>query len=245
MKLQLVSFRSEASGKVRLALMIDIINQSSADFIVFCGYTILRYTYLDQLEREIKNKRVVVLFEVKRSIPQDYPNYLYIIRKGKIDSLDTKQMFATSSEIEGNDSLCEQYIEELETKRRFTVKGKQCLVIQCGENNILKNCQSDNNRAFFRFEKRKDLKDRFFKILKDTDIVLNPIHSPMGNQSKMAQRRILLSSGKRFYFSVSNADGKIGFKSKRIQYGYYNGKELYKSLFDTNELYSLSTYIVQ
>ena len=162
-------------------------------------------------------KNVFVLFEVKRSNNEDYPNYLYTIQDGKIKSLNTKQVFATSSEIEGNEFLCEQFINELETKRRFAVKGKICLVLQCGENNIIKNSQSEKNKPYFRLEERKDLKGKFLSILKDTDIVLNPIHSPMGNQGKLEQRRKYLSGNKRYYFSVCNAEGEIGFNSKRIQ----------------------------
>ena len=245
MKFQLVSFKKGSAWKRRLEQMIKIINDTDADLIMFNGRTLNDITYIDQLESGVNNKRVFVLFEVEHSTKERHPYYLYKIQKGKISSLNTKQLFAESSEIEGNEFLCERYLDELETKRCFTVKDKKCLVIQCGENNIVKNSQSNNNRPGFRFEERKDLKERFLKLLEDTDIVLNPGHTPMGYQGKIRQRRILLSSNKRYYFYVCNAEGKIGFDSKRIQYGYYNGKELYKSLSDTNELYSLSTYIVQ
>lgn len=244
MKLQLISFRAEVSGKERLESMLEIINHSNADLIVFCGHALRHYSYLVPLERGVKNKNVFVLFEVKRSYKEDYPNYLYTIQNGRVSSLNTKQMFSTSSEIENNESLCELYIDELETKRRFVVKDKRCLVIQCGENNIIKNRQSENNKPYFRFENRKDLKDRFFSLLKNTDIVLNPIHYPMGNQAKLKQRRLLFSRGKRCYFSVCNSIGKIAFNSKRIQYGYYNGKELGKVSLDTNAQYSIFTYML-
>lgn len=244
MKVQLVSFKKGSAWKRRLEQMIKIINDSDADLIMFNGRTLNDVSYLDQLESGVNNKRVFVLFEVEHSTKERHPYYLYKIQNGKIRSLNTKQLFADSSEIEGNEFLCERYLDELEAKRCFTVKGRKCLVLQCGENNIIKNSQSDDNRPGFRFEGRRDLKERFFILLEDTDIVLNPGHTPMGNQGKMKQRRILLSCNERYYFSVCNAEGKIGFNSKRIVYGYYNGKEIYK-LSDTNELYSIYTYIVQ
>ena len=71
MKLQLVSFRTEVSGKERLESMLEIINNSSADLIVFCGHALRRYSYIEQLERGIKNQNVFVLFEVKRSYKED------------------------------------------------------------------------------------------------------------------------------------------------------------------------------
>jgi hypothetical protein len=66
--------------------------------------------------------------------------------------------------------------------------------------NILKNIQSEENRVEFRLAEDKILNERFLKILMETDVFLNPIHSPMGNQGKIQKRREFLSQNEKYYF---------------------------------------------
>ena len=68
--------------------------------------------------------------------------------------------------------------------------------------------------------------------MKNTQIILNPIHTPMGHFPKMEKRREYFSAGNKYYFSVSqNGTMKrngiiktIPMDSRRLQYAFFNGK---------------------
>ena len=237
MTIELVSFRYNLIAKKRLDLTINLVNQSQADLVMFCGHTINDQYNLDILKERIENKTSFVLFEVKHVYESNFlnlKNCLYTIENGEIHNLFTNQIFSSSDEIKGNDALCERFINELETRRRLKVKEKNCLVLQCGENNIIKNIQKEANRAVFRLQERTDLKERFNRILNETHIILNPIHTPMGNQGKMERRREYFSADNRYYFSVSQNGTikrndiyyEISMDSHRLHYAYHNGNPL-------------------
>ena len=214
--------------------MVNIVNLSQADLIIFCGHTLKDKQDLEELKNFIENKSVFVLFEVKQIEESGFlnlKNCLYYIKEGIVHNLFTNQFFSTKDEIEGNESLCERFVNELETRRRFVVKGMNCLVLQCGEINIVKNIQKEDNKPVFRHGQRKDLEERFNNLLNNTQIIINPIHTPMGNQGKMEKRREFLSANNRYYFSVSQngtrlkKDDKyvISMDSRSLQYSFYNG----------------------
>lgn len=237
MTIELVSFRYNLIAKKRLDLTINLVNQSQADLVMFCGHTINNQYNLDVLKERIENKTSFVLFEVKHVYENNFlnlKNCLYTIENGSIHNLFTNQFFSKKDEIEGNDALCERFINELETRRRIKVKEKNCLVLQCGENNIIKNIQKEANRPIFRLQERTDLKERFDCLLNETHVILNPIHTPMGNQGKMKKRREYFSADNRYYFSVSqNGTTKrndsyyeISMDSHRLQYAYHNGNPI-------------------
>lgn len=139
--------------------------------------------------------------------------------------MHTFQHFTASDVIENNHFLAEAFVNELETRRKFVVKRRNCLILQCGENNILKNIQSEGNKVIVRIED-KSLVRRFNQVLKDTDIILNAIHKPQyGNQNKLHKRREYFSRNKRIYLSTNNCEELSSFR-KTIQYAYINGKEI-------------------
>ena len=229
MKVETVSFYTRMSKVKRVKNVTDIINSSDADLIMFGGHTLKSIEDIYYLENSIKNTKTTVLFEVHKINESGFlklRNCLYFIKNGLIQNMFTHQFFSTSGEIDDNESLCERYINELETRRIFEVGDMKCLVILCGENNIIRNIQTEHNRPVFRLPQRKDLENRFFNILNSVDIVLNPMHSPMGNQGKVEQRRILLSNKNRFYFSVSDINNREKIGLRGLQYSFYNGQSI-------------------
>ena len=142
MKIELVSLRTEVSAMKRKNLVIEKINESSSDIILFCGCSVIREDEISTFQAQIINKKVFVLFEIKntnRDVDVSRDNGLVVIRKGKIVNLFTNQLFATSQEINRNEALAERFIQELEDKRFLSVNGKNILILQCGELNIIKN----------------------------------------------------------------------------------------------------------
>ncbi len=253
MTLELISFRYNLTAPRRLELMIDLVNQSKADMMVFCGHTLKDQDDLCSLREQIRNVTSFVLFEVKQVEDSNFlnlKNCLYYIENGIVHNMFTNQFFSTSGEINDNEPLCERFINELETRRRLNVKGHNCLVLQCGEINIIRNLQKEGNRPVFRHQRRTDLEDRFNNLIKNTQIVLNPIHTPMGNQGKMEKRREYFSDDNRYYFSVSQngimerkgINKTILLDSRRLQYAFFNGKSLDESLIDVTKDFQIRKF---
>lgn len=233
MKFETVSLRNNLNRKKRLEVASNIINRSASDIILFSGHTVLDMIDCNELIYRIKNRTVSVVFEVKMVEESSFiklKNCLYRIENGQWENLFTNQFFSTSYELEDNVPLCERFINELETRRTLDIKGKKCLIIQCGEINIIKNLQKERNLPVFRLHNNKDLEERFYKLLDSIDIVMNPIHTPMGNQGKIERRRELLSSNGRYYFSTSNSDEMHSVELSSLQYSFYNGNRLKETL---------------
>jgi hypothetical protein len=225
--IEIVSFVSGLANRVRLRLTLDIINNSTADILLFSGYTIGFVNDIKVLKESIQNKHTEVILELENINSDKIKNCLYRLTKGELKSLYTNQLFSTSGEIEGNYELGDRFLYELETKRSFKINDLKIIVFQCGELNILKNFQGRENKVEFRLSSRKDLKNRFDKLLQNTKIILNPMHTPMGNQGKMKKRREYLSKNKRYYFSTSNTkENSTNLKLSSQQYAYFNGKPL-------------------
>ena len=221
-KVELVSYQYRKTEAKRLAYTAEIINRSSADIILFAGHTLLYSKSIAELSKLIRNKRSYAFIETRES--DEEFNHPYLVAKGKIVDLKTHQFFVYSSEIKKDITLGLKYLDELETKRIVKIGSRHCLLVQCGEINILKNHQTEGNRASFRFDDDSEMRSRFEKILSSVDIVLNPMHSLMGNQGKLARRRELFSRDGRLYFSTCNADAKHkNLRAKSIQYAYQNG----------------------
>lgn len=244
--LQLVSYVNGLSNKTRLKQSIEIINESKADIILFSGHTIGSYSDIQSLKTSIKNKRSEIILELQDAGTDMVRNCLYRISAGTLSSLYSNQLFSTSSEIEGNTELADRLVNELESKRFLKLHGFNVLILQCGELNILKNLQAEDNKVEFRLKEDKKLNKRFADLLKQTDIVLNPIHSPMGNQGKMHMRRIFLSKNKKYYFSTSNTQvdsDKIELPS--LQFAYYNGLKLSEIDIEIQDNYIIRTYNIK
>ena len=65
MTIELVSFRYNLTAPKRIELMIDLVNQSNEDMLVFCGHSLKDQNDLCKLREQISNVSSFVLFEVK------------------------------------------------------------------------------------------------------------------------------------------------------------------------------------
>lgn len=255
MIVELISFHYNLTAQKRLELMTNLVNISRADLLVFCGNTLVNQHYVNILNEQIKNTSSFILFEVKNVNESSFlklNNCLYIIENGIIHNMYTNQFFATSEEINNNEPLCERFINELETRRQLTIKNMNCLVLQCGEINIIRNIQRESNRPIFRHQQRVDLEERFNNLLKNSHIILNPIHTPMGNQAKMEKRREYFSNENRYYFSVSQngtikRNGKnktIPMDSRRLQYSFFNGRSIEERIIEVTKDFQIRQYCI-
>lgn len=228
MIVQLVSYKSTLRADSRLQHTAEIINSSKADLILFAGHTLASHRDVDELNTLLDNNRTTAVIEVKKNTKsKSLPVYhsLFLLQNGVTKDIYTHQLFTDSKTIKAYPELGEHLMLELETRRNFSTANRNVSVIQCGENNILRNIQSEGNRAVFRFEDDAILNKRFADFLNNTDIILNPMHSPMGNQPKMRKRREFFSSNNRAYFSTANYVDEEAIYNKSVQYACINGKE--------------------
>lgn len=247
MKIECVSLRECLKGKKRIDVVSKIISRSQSDVILFCGRTLINEKDICDLQERINNNHTFVVFEVSHIKESNYvklDNGLFIIEDGQIKNLFSNQLFSTSKEIDGNEMLCERFINELKTRRTFKVGNMSCLIIQCGELNIIKNLQNRDNYPIFRHSQRTDLQVRFSNLLFKTNIILNPIHTPMGNQPKMEKRRKYLSSDKRYYFSTSQ-DGGVRINANTLQYAYHDGEIINEQFRDVTDDYQIRMYEIE
>lgn len=228
MIVQLVSYKSTLRAYSRLQHTAEIINSTKADLILFAGHTLASHRDVDELNTILDNNRTTAVIEVKKDTKsKSLPVYhsLFLLQNGVAKDIYTHQLFTDSMTIKAYPELGEHLMLELETRRNFSTANRNVSVIQCGENNILRNIQSEGNRAVFRFEDDAILNQRFAAFLNNTDIILNPMHSPMGNQGKMRKRREFFSDNNRAYFSTANFEDEESIYNKSVQYACINGKE--------------------
>ena len=228
MVIQLVSYKTTLRADSRLQHTAEIINSSKADLILFAGHTLASHRDVDELNTLLDNNMTTAVIEVKKDTKsKSLPVYhsLFLLQNGVAKDIYTHQLFTDSKTIKAYPELGEHLMLELETRRNFSTANRNVSIIQCGENNILRNIQSEGNRAVFRFEDDAILNQRFAAFLNNTDIILNPMHSPMGNQGKMRKRRELFSSNNRAYFSTANYVDEEAIYNKSVQYACINGKE--------------------
>ncbi len=229
MKIQIVSYILDLNPAEKLAITTEIINKSKSDLVFFSGNTIDTLDNAISLSECVKNKKSTVLFEVSQLSIGDLNTQIihcpFLIRNGKLENMHTFQYFTTSDIIEGDEFLAKAFVNELETRRQFEVGGHKCLLLLCGENNILKNIQSEKNKVVIRIDNKKLVK-RFTDVIKGVDLILNLIHMPQpGNQNKLHKRREYFSKNCRMYISTNNCK-ELSSKAKSIQYVYYDGNEL-------------------
>ena len=245
MVIQLVSYKTTLRADSRLQHTAEIINSSKADLILFAGHTLASHRDVDELNTLLDNNMTTAVIEVKKDAKsKSLPVYhsLFLLQNGVAKDIYTHQLFTDSKTIKAYPELGEHLMLELETRRNFSAANRNVSIIQCGENNILRNIQSEGNRAVFRFEDDAILNQRFAAFLNNTDIILNPMHSPMGNQGKMRKRRELFSSNNRAYFSTANYVDEEAIYNKSVQYACINGKEQNPVNVEIDKRYS---YIVR
>lgn len=139
-----------------------------------------------------------------------------LYRPGGLIEGGWRQWFATSveAEVEG---IARQLVNDFRTGHRiFEIGGKRIGLIYCGENNILKNSQSDANIPRLRHPQ--------LGWNDDYDLLLNPAHTVMGNLGKIHRRFEWFSSGGRTLIFTGNNDKKNAWTS--AFYAFRDGKKI-------------------
>lgn len=120
----------------------------------------------------------------------------YLFKPNKKPKGPFHQFFSTSHEAEKDISIVVSLNSVLSSgKRDFTIKGKKLRLVICGEQNIIKNIQSENNRPTIRHN---------LDFSMNYDVILNPSHDTMGNWGKIHKRFCYLSRDGRYVLYTTN-----------------------------------------
>lgn len=209
MKIQLVSFPaysrlSNEKRHQRIDAIVKILNESPADFVMFSQWVLKDTDDLKVIRSLVKNKSISAFIELKEE--KDLKgNCMYIFQDGQWMYMGC-QLFAESSEAK-RDAI-KYLLDEIRgnhfnMRRQFVVSGKRFLVINCGENNILK---GSSGIAEFRLN---DFcyESLFEEALDSVDIVLNPVHDRWSRFGHFLTRIRKFSEHKRYCFSNTQMEG--------------------------------------
>lgn len=208
MVIKLVSFPSwnrlsSKQRKLRINTVVEILNSEDADFVMFSEWVFNNKEDLNSACQLVHNEKVTALFELKLSRGL-VGNQLFLLQNGEIIDLKTHQIF--SEHKDATEENIERLIDELERQRQFKVGEKLFLVIQCGENNILKTQRGVKNRAEFRLQNR-NLKKRLDKVIDSVDVILNPVHTKWGRFYDFTCRMYKFSENNKCCFYCSQLEG--------------------------------------
>ena len=199
-----VEHMSTKQRNFRINSTADILNEKDSDFVMFSEWIFRSRDDLNTVCQLVHNKNVTALFELKLASGLD-GNNLFLLQNGKIVDLKTHQVFIKHKD--ANEENVEVLLNELEQHRQFMVNGKRFLVIQCGENNILKTQRNTKNKAEFRLQNRLDLKKRFNAVINGVDVILNPLHTTWGRFYDFTCRLHKFSEKNRYCFYCTQLTG--------------------------------------
>lgn len=194
---------SSKQRKLRISTVVEILNKKDVDFVMFSEWVFNNIEDLNSVCQLVHNEKVTALFELKLSRGL-VGNQLFLLQNGKVIDLKTHQVF--SEHKDATEENIERLLDELECHRQFIVGEKRFLVIQCGENNVLKTQRGVKNRAEFRLE-NSNLKKRFDKVIDSVDVILNPVHTKWGRFYDFTCRLYKFSEKKRCCFYCSQLEG--------------------------------------
>ncbi|MGA2262880.1 MAG: hypothetical protein ABSH28_15780 [Acidobacteriota bacterium] len=236
-KIGLLSFAVDKDHKERIqgneSVVLEILNSHpDLDLLVGAGWTLFSGNELNVVWRGNRNAHTVAFLETWKDDDGTFEHKGYAVRGQELIVKCTPQVFKTSGQINKNPDLMVKFFDELEPRRRLRIGNRSVTWLICGEINVLRNAQSDGNRVEFRFPHDRLLSDQFRRVFDETEIFVNPTHTTMGNQGKLAMRRAYLSAGARTFCSASNVDvtgrGLVDIRHKlggcSVQYLWKDGR---------------------
>ena len=227
MKIQLIGFDFELNPNNKMDILVDAVNASDADLILFPGRTIRDLNDLLYAEQDIKNKSSVAILELEESLPTScmfQRNALFMMHGGLFFDLYTSQIFETEDDIAGNDALMDKLMDEFK-RRQFACCGNRITVLQGGETAML---SGTGLKLDFRFSGNAVLNRRYQSLLAGTDIFLNPVHEAAGDRNQTLQRMAALSADGRWCLSTGmlGRDQMGNFSDKQLQHIFHDGREI-------------------
>lgn len=182
----------------------------------------------DQARRLAADHHVSVLFEERTSANRAYRA---CTSTGTLLDVSIEQRIIDSTQANRDRELVDGLLADCQAggERTINLEGLPIGLLVCGENNLLTNAQSDENRVYVRHH---ELDGHVFDHVR---IVFNGAHTTMGNWGKLNRRFEYLSRDKRWAFYATNCNRNTwGTSTVRV---YYDGQRLAHSaaIRDTSE----------
>lgn len=227
MKIELIGFDFELNPNNKMDILVDAVNASNADLILFPGHTIRDLNDLLYAEQDIKNKSSVAILELEESLPTScmfQRNSLFMMHGGLFFDLYSSQIFETDEDIDGNEALMDKLMDEFK-RRQFACCGNRITVLQGGETALL---SGSGVGLDFRFSGNAVLNRRYQSLLAGTDIFLNPVHEASDGRGLLLQRLAALSADGRWALSTGmlGRDRMGNFSDKQLQHIFHDGREI-------------------
>jgi len=242
MKIQLVSFAADLDYLKRRNAVRKILNETDADVVLFPGATLQSPHDWQIIKKGVDSKAIAVLEldEMTRHFDDAVRYSLFLYQSGRLMDLYSDQMFSRSSHL--SERVMDIYLNYELPRKRFSVGNKHALVLQCGENNIIRTPRSAGYRAQFRYQESEGLAAAYRKLMRKTDIIFNPMHTMQHRH--FHERCRFLSEEAGYYFGTANADDKVKL-GPALQVAYHNGLRL-PHVGDPikTDAYFSSTYII-
>jgi len=214
-------------GKFGNAVLVSSILERTkgSDLVLFSGWTLKNRKELEEVVRRTAGTAQTFILEVGFGLrAKDASEGYYVISPRKDGPGALKQEFAFSQDVNGERDRINTYLDKLERERCFDINGRRMRLIICGENNVLRNIQSQGNKVVCRVDDEESRR-RLDAILKDTDVFLNPSHTPPGNLGKMHRRWEFLSQDGRAALFVTNENAGRGkdLSKRSLSYAFQDG----------------------
>ena len=226
MKIQLIGYDFELNPNNKMDILVDAVNASDADLILFPGHSIRDLNDLLYAEQDIKNKNTVAILELEESLPTScmfQRNSLFMLHGGLFFDLYTSQIFETEEDIDGNEAIMDKLMDEMK-RRQFACCGNRITVLQGGETAML---AGTGVNLDFRFSANGVLNRRYQSLLAGTDVFLNPVHEAADGRG-LLQRLAALSADGRWALSTGmlGRDRMGNWSDKQLQHIFHDGREI-------------------
>ena len=219
------------TGKERADIIFDSLKAHKPDFMSTAGHSLDTKKDLENLAKRIGKDidiKSVTLVEVqydakpkKHDINLEHVMYV-IYPDGKIDDLGP-QYFYLADQMDGDEGkLLRDKFEKDISQRIFTVGGKKCFALCCGELNIIEGVKCRSTVVE--------------KVIAESDIIINPTHDRMGNDGILKNKRQFLSKKpNQMAISISNWNTKKEENWKKSP----TGKRIIKQKSNADTLHTL------
>ncbi len=230
MKISIFSGLLDQTKKQRWKSIEKAIKKASArksKLLILPGWSLFRKVGdgVDKIQNLSDLHKINIFFDEK-GYKEKGLGRAYFIRPNKVKKGPYMQTFWSSKEADKSPELVENLVRMIDScERNVSINSINFSSLLCGENNFLKNLQSENNKVIIRHDAK--FKNNSY------DVLINQSHTTMGNWPKLKKRFEYLSKYNKYLIYLTNnaSEGESWKSSINI---YYNGERVLTGSFEND-----------